>query len=227
MRIEEFDFTINLLQALLWQYNSSPNIQSLISKKQDWYAFNQSEFWASWHGDVFDLITADTFGLIIWSIILNIPNYINTGIVPNTLVFGFNEDPEINDYENFELGNFSNLGSTIVLSVEEQRLLLRLRYYQLVSRGAIPEINTFLTELFMTSGTVYSGNAWVLDNFDMTITYVFDFYMPTIMRTVLRQLDLLPRPAGVGINYILVLGNVFGFGEFNQNFQNGNFYRPF
>ena len=225
MRIQEFNYTLDILQAILWQYNEATNMQTLLQEKQDWYDENQSQFWEDWYNNVFNLITANTFGLSIWSIILNVPNYLNSGIIPNELVFGFNGgDPPDNDYENFERGTFSNVGDVIVLTEEQQRLVLRLRFYQLVSRGAIPEINTFLSELFQTSGTVFSGNAWVLDGFDMTITYVFNFYLPKIMRSIINQLDLMPRPAWVGVKHIIALGNTFGFEEFYQNFENGNFY---
>lgn len=223
MRIQEFDFSVNLLQAILWQYNKASKIQQLITLKQSWYDIEQSEFWQNWYRDVFNLITANDFGLSVWSIILNIPLFINTDPQNSGPIFGFNEDPSINNYVNFNNGNFSSLGTVTILSTEEQRLLLRLRYYQLISRGAIPEINTFLNNLFQTSGVPFSGHAWVLDGFDMTMTYVFDFYLPKIMRTVLQELDLLPRPAGVGLKYIILTGTVFGFGLNNQNFENGNF----
>lgn len=228
MKIQEIDFSLNLLQALLWQYNTAPNIQSLSDSKQLWYDVYQTSFWAAWYNDVFNLVTAEAFGLAVWSIILDLPLYIQLNPdEPDKPVFGFNEDPQINDYVNFENGNFTNQNSSITLTIEEQRLILRLRYYQLVSRGAIPDTNQFLSVLFNTSGTVYNGQVWELDGFDMTIVYVFNFLLPYQMRYILNYFDLLPRPAGVKIRYVILTGSIFGFGPYYQNFENGNFVPEF
>ncbi len=69
--IQEFDFSVNLLKAILWQYDGSPNLKGLLDEKDAWYISNQTEFWDNWITDVFDLRTANSFGLGVWSIILN------------------------------------------------------------------------------------------------------------------------------------------------------------
>lgn len=225
MKIQNFDFSVDLLQVLLWQYNEATALQGLLTQKQSWYDLNQMQFWMDWYVNVFDLRTANLFGLSVWSIILNVPLFVNLDPPPpGAPIFGFNEVPSINTYLNFNNSCFSSLDTQIFLTVEEQRLVLRLRYYQLVSRGAIPEINTFLHELFNSNAVPYQGNAWVLDGFDMTMTYVFDFFLPRTMRIIIKALDLLPRPAGVGLKYVVLTDTVFGFGPSNQNFNNGNFY---
>jgi hypothetical protein len=71
--IQQFDFSVNLLQALLWQYNGATNLQGLLEAKYNWYYTNQSQFWNDWIGNVFNLATADDFGLAVWSIILGQP----------------------------------------------------------------------------------------------------------------------------------------------------------
>lgn len=228
MKIQEFDYRVDLLQAILWQYDNSPNIKKLLDEKQFWYDINQTIFWDDWYINVFNLLTANVFGLAVWSFILDLPLFVPIAAEdPSKPIFGFNEvtvfPSYINSYLNFENSNFSSRDSTITLTIEEQRLVLRLRYFQLVSRGAMPEINTFLNYLFKTSGNMFPGTAWCFDNLDMTITYVFDFAVSNNLLTVLKTYDLLPRPAGVGINYIILTGTVWGFGEFNQNFENGDF----
>lgn len=69
---QEFDFSINLLEALIWQYNNAPRLESLLRQKQTWYDVNNRDFWQDWLRDVFDLRTANTFGLRVWSIILGL-----------------------------------------------------------------------------------------------------------------------------------------------------------
>lgn len=238
--IQEFDYSVNLLQAILWQYNDATNLQSLINQKQAWYTENQTQFWTDWYNNVFNLMTANTFGLAIWSIILDVPLYlINEPEDPNKPIFGFNAyNPSYptleNTYTNFGSGNFSSFGEVITLTDDEQRFLLRLKYFKLTSRGAIPEINTFLNYLFATSGGEFTGTAWALDGLDMSMTYVFTQPLPAVINQLLVDLDLLPRPTGVMIKaYIVVTDTIFGFNAYdpsypvleniNQNFSNGNF----
>ena len=247
MMIQEFDYSVNLIQALLWQYDEAVTLISLMQQKQDWYDANQEEFWANWFNNVFNLLTANTFGLCVWSIILNIPLFIDTSQVGPAQqdIFGFNDNsayPTLeNSYENFnsfdpltQVGaNFSNRGSITVLTPEEQRFILRLRYFQLATRGDITDINSFLNYLFSTSPIFTSGQTcYAVDNFDMTMRYVFNFDISQLLLQILKDLDLLPRPSTVGVNYYISTIPVFGFGSIpsennNQNFGNGNFYSNF
>ena len=213
--IQEFDYSVNLLKALIWQYNEATNLQSLLQQKQDWYDTNQTQFWTDWYNNVFNLETANEFGCAVWAIILGIPI---SAIVPPTSpqptwgFGGFNQ--------NFTNGNFSNTGSSVVsLTLEQQRLILQLRYYQLTSNGTVPLINAMLKSLFGSQGVAY-----VLDGLDMTCEYVFTFQPSSEVLFVLEQFDLLPRPAGVGIRLTILGSPIFGFGQYNENFNNGNYY---
>jgi hypothetical protein len=213
MRIQEFDYSVNLLQAILWQYNDALRLQSLLEQKQSWYDINQSEFWSDWYRDVFDLRTANDFGLTVWAIILNIPLTITSGGEVDIERFGFEEFRL-----NFTRGNFAPSSSGIKLTTEQRRLVLRLRYFQLVTRGAVPEINQFLDYVFGDLGNVY-----VLDGLDMTMTYVFTFAPSKNLFFVLKNFDVLPRPAAVGVNFVITTRLVFGFGPYRSNFNRGNF----
>ena len=147
MRIQEINYSVDLLQAILWQYNDAPNINQLMSQKQSWYDINQTQFWDDWYNDVFNLQTATNFGLSVWCIILNIP-YLILDLDNLGPIWGFNEVPLINTNQNFNNGNFANLTNRPILVTEDQRILLQLRYYQLTSRGARPRTNEFLNTLF-------------------------------------------------------------------------------
>ena len=240
MRIQEFDYSVNLLQSILWQYADATNLQSLINQKQIWYTCNQTQFWTNWYNNVFNLLTADSFGISVWSYILNVPLYINREPEPaDKPIFGFNAIvgswPTLNNtYLNFGNSNFSTKGQIISLTLEEQRFLLRLRYFQLTTRADITDINSFLNYLLSTSALGGVGSIYALDGLNMTMTYVFtspDF--PQNLLTVMQDLDILPRPAGVGIKYIINYAKQFGFNAIvgswpslentNTNFGNGNF----
>lgn len=144
-----------LTQAVLWQYNNAFAVNSLIDSKLFWYVDNDESFWINWINNVFNLITANDFGLVVWSIILDVPLFLNNAQPEDeTDIFGFNSyvpsfvPPNLeNTYSNFgtsdSLGaNFSGSGSSTALTTEQQRFILRLKYLKLVSRGSIPQTNS-------------------------------------------------------------------------------------
>lgn len=211
MNIQTFDFSVDLLKVILWHYNDAEKLQALLQQKQDWYTTNQTEFWQNWYKDVFDLRTANDFGLSVWAIILEMPIVAQSGPSENdSPAFGFEEY-----YQNFENGNFfATSSSSISLTTQQKRMILQLRYFQLVSNGTVPEINQFLHTLF--------GDAFVLDTYDMNYAiYVFNDDVSSEIKFIIENFDLLPRPAGVGTAIIYRREDLFGFEENYQNFENG------
>lgn len=211
--IQSFDFSVDLLKALLWQYNEATNLQSLLEDKATWYHVNQTEFWQAWIADVFDLRTANDFGLSVWSIILNIPLFVNTNDDVGPF-FGFDSQTDIN----FDNGIFGDQ-STYELPTEIKRIALQLRYFQLTSSGTVPETNRMLKYVFRNF-----GSAWLLDNQDMTQYYFFNFTLPFSLKYLFNNYDILPRPAGVESTYTDVPDAFFGFALGDYNFDNGIFY---
>lgn len=209
--IQKFDFSVDLLKALLWQYDRAPALQEILHAKNAWYETYQTEFWQDWYSDVFNLDTANEFGLYVWGIILGIPLSVGQPGTGDRPVWGFGTYNEP-----FGRGGFGRASSGIAgLTVEQKRLVLKLRYYQLVGDGSIPFANYVLLKVF--------GRGYALDGLNMTMTYVFPQELESSVRLVLEEFDLLPRPAGVKINILVNLGVVWGFGPYVQNFNNGPF----
>lgn len=220
MDIQHFDFNVNLLQTILWEYNDAESLISLIKSKQQWYEVNQTEFWNDWYVNVFNVLTANDFGLAVWSMILGLPLFIDpTPDEDGKPIFGF---PLLtNSFFNFNQAAFSSKNSSIiVLPTEDKRLIIRLRYFQLTNRCDVLDTNQFLKTVFNDAGY---GDVYVLDTLKMEIRYVFTFTPPANLLTVIKTYDLLPRGAGVGIKYIDATRNTFGFGPFYKNFNNGTF----
>lgn len=229
-RVQSFNPQLNVLRALLWAHNDAENLQALLQAKQDWYTENFVEFFDDWVREVFDLRTANDFGLSVWAVILDLPLFGESGVSPDDYpAFGFDtgEDPvtspimgfadEDNDPPTFG-GNFAiDAQGGFGISTEDKRLLLRLRYFQLITRGAIPEINRFLLHLFGPN------EIYALDGLDMTMTYVIAGPRAASVLTLLQLFDILPRPAGVELNYVNQSVDAFGFDEYNLNFDNGSF----
>jgi hypothetical protein len=211
--IQQFDFSVNLLKALLWQYNDAVNLQALLQAKADWYFINQSDFWYNWIADVFNLSTANQFGLYVWGIILGLPLYVNNPYDPDEPTFGFDGSGGMN-FDNGILGQQN--GSSQLLPMNTQRIALQMRYFQLTSSGTVPETNRMLKLVFGNFGTAY-----LIDNHDMTQTYIFNFPLTWDLIYLFTNFDILPRPAGVASNFEDATLEYFGFNSFNYNFDNG------
>jgi len=212
-KIQDFTFSANLLESLLWQYNEAETLQSILQQKQDWYDLNFSQFWDDWYNDVFNLQTANNFGLSVWAKILDVSFALPPQPTRDNNVFGFGEFNS-----NFFNSNFSPTGGDDnSLSTEQKRLVLQLTYLKYTSRGTVPDINKILTSYF-------GFKAYILDNFNMTGNYViFKQQVNEQDLEIIKDYDLIPRPSGVGIEYRTVTGNEFGFDPYGMNFYNGFF----
>lgn len=216
-QVQALDTSVDLLQALLWQHDSAEKLVRLARLKAQWYEKNQSEFWSNWVRDVFNIDTANQFGLAVWGRILDVPMQVTSAPDVGKAAFGFGTA-----HRNFNRGNFANKNSnTVGLTVEQQRLIIRLRYFKLTARGTVPETNRFLKRLFEDEG---QGRVYVTDPYDMTyVTYFFEQAPNSQIQYILDHYDLLPRPATLGIKYQIQPRPSFGFGVSHLNFGNGNF----
>ncbi len=212
--IQLFDFYVDLLSALIWQYNNATTLQSIIQSKQDWYDANQKQFWLDFITNIFDLSTANEFGLSVWSIILDLPLFQNTPYNPDLPTFGFGG---ANGAVNFDNGILQDSnGSTNALPLNTKRIALQLRYFQLTSSGTVPEANRMLKFIF---GTNY-GEAYLRDFHDMTQQYIFNFPVSWDIAYIFNNFDILPRPAGVASSWIDgTLTTYFGFGPYGNQFD--------
>ena len=191
-----YECSINLERALDWQRSRAPILRSLIQKKQAWYEANHCDFWNNWVVDVFNLETANEFGLSVWSIILDEQLFGTTKkSPPDYPTWGFNDD----DDENFFDGSFgANADTGYNFSLEQKRIILRLKAYIISMSGNVPEINRALANIFG------AGRIACFDNFDMSLTYfVYSDELDGFMRE-LQARDKLPRPAGVSVSVTIV-----------------------
>ncbi len=212
--VRTFDFGINVSRALLWQYSGAERLQALVANEQAWVDAHHAGFWSGWVRDVFDLRTANGFGLTIWAYILDLPLLVITPGSGDRDVFGFEAFGQNFDQPTSQFG--ADVSGGFGLTLEQRRLVLRLRYFQLTTRATVPEINRFLRELF-------GPGVYVADDLDMTMRYVFTYAPNPDVVFVLEQFDLLPRPAGVEATILINPANVFGFGPAFLNFDQAGF----
>lgn len=198
----------DLTKALLWRHNDAVNLQALIANKQAFYDKHATEFFDDWKRDVFNLDTANDFGLTVWGIILGFPVSVNTAEpAPVNGSFGFGEFRKNFGHQ------FAPSDETLSLTTDIARIVLKLRFYGLVTRATIPECTAIVREVFKDYGDCYC-----LDGLNMTIRYVFNFNLPSGVRQILNDFDLLPRQNSVEAIYIDSPNSRFGFGGLRKNF---------
>jgi len=211
--IQQFDFSVDLLRSILWQYEGSARSVQLARNDQSWLDAHHRSFWLAWHRDVFDLGTANEFGLTVWARILNVSLEISEARRVDC-VFGFGAN-----HSNFENGSFGRgQDEEVRLDIESARKLLKLRWFQLTMRPTAPNINRALE---MTFGP---DSAYVADRYDMSlVTFFFRDPPDYRLRRLLERTDILPRPSTVKVGWAVQAKPSWGFGAHHLNYERGNF----
>ena len=191
--IQTTDYSSTIIKSLLWRHNSAEALTAIIIDEQDFYDTNVKDFLNQWYDDVFNIDTANLFGLVVWSIILRLPISIAQNPVVETC-FGFGPDDDNFDQEPFCPENADN-----VLTPADARLAVKLRYRQLTTNASVENVNRILEDVFSSEGIAY-----VIDNGDMTAEYVFEFSVSADLVAVITKNDLLPRPVGVGVTLTII-----------------------
>lgn len=88
MKIGKADFSIwGEEDVLIWQYCNAPNLAQIIENEFAFYKKNVNDFFNDWYNDVFNLLTANTFGLNVWANILGVKRpsvqAVNAGVDKN------------------------------------------------------------------------------------------------------------------------------------------------
>lgn len=119
MNIQEIDCHVDLMKALLWQYDNATALKRIILGEHEFIRRVNCEFWDDYYRDVFNLSTANNFGLAIWSRILDIPIQAEAEPQPDKIAFGFGPFRR-----NFNNGNFGVTESSIIgLTPEQKRVI--------------------------------------------------------------------------------------------------------
>jgi len=180
------DLSVDLTKALLWQYDNAPKLQAIVDQKNAWYQTAQVTFWENWITNVFDIRTADSFGLDLWGIIVGIGRGLN---VPEG---GYNFSPF-----NTAPCNFGGFNPNYQLDDAMFRKLILAKTLTNVSRNTIPNLNAIIVGLFGDRGTVYYS-----DNGNMSISFHFNFQLRPYELAILTQSTALNKPAAVSLNYV-------------------------
>lgn len=187
MKNYDLDFSIDILQSVLWQYDKAERLKSLINDKQKFYDDATTEFWEDWYRDVFNVDTANYFGLIIWAIILGCNEYINLTYKLGVKTFGFGES-----HRNFYQANFSLSSYILTLSKEQLRKVIKAQMYMFNSNGSLYDINKLLVHIF-PENKPYARYSTETN----TLTFHFDVPLSEEYLNIVLFSNMLYAPVGV------------------------------
>ena len=219
MQRYELNDNIDLRQSILWQYDDAKKLQGLIEAEACFFDKEVRGFWRNWYRDVFNLETANAFGLMVWAVILGVSREIRLNTETPAEVFGFGPEADSADNanQNYGHGNFVRTENVLQVKTEQLRMLLKIRAMQLFSNGSLYDVNRMLKKVF-------GPKAYAVDNFDMTITYVIAYELTLDELFIVKESNALKPPAAVDYRLVFIRANNWGFAPYRKNFDNSNFY---
>lgn len=176
-------FKIDLQKCILWQYDKASKLKALIIQKENWYSKWVTDFIKNFFWNIFNIDTANDFGLTIWGKLLG---------VDRQVVF---------------IG-----GTTHYLTTEQYRFILKGQMLKLNMKNvSVPEINKYLRVIFNLEDNS-EASVRDNHDMTMTYMITKDMgIIQEEITQLLNYYDFLPRPAGVGIYVVLSYNGYFGF----------------
>ena len=213
-------------ETLLAQYANSPTITALVQSFNDW--IDPAVDLDALYRDIWDIETANEHGLDIWGRIVGIDRYLELDDSPAYTGFAEaqTEATRFTGPQPFGGGgtlfNGMPVSKTHRLASDAYRSVILWKAMANISDATIPSINRLLRFMFKGRGRAYAH-----DTGDMTLRYVFEFFLTPVEKAVLQQGKVVIKPAGVNIQIIEpVKEEFFGFaGTGLQPFGSGVLFR--
>ena len=205
---------MNYSELLIWQYKLPKAIAEIDMKSQFWVDFMEDclKFIDMWNIDTAEKYSLDVLGRIFGvsraSVSLTEKEYLTYYEKTGGLGWG--------------LGRWYRSGEalreTILLTDQEFRFLIKARIWKLYQNPSLDYLTDALQDL--------TGNdAYIVDNGDMTmkVYYGSTVALDSFIEFAVQNLDILPRPVGIGYTYEQVGSRFFGFNgeEFDNNYGFG------
>lgn len=188
---------------------------------------------------VWNVDTAVGFGLNIWGRIVGVPRVVP---IPGTAgSFGFANSDVPPDWENFGSVGKPGTGGPFFagqqvtggfsLNDDSYRTLILTKALANIVATSAPSLNQLIRNLFPGRGRVYTVDKGQSNRSagGMQMTYVFEFSLTTIEYAILAFSGVVPHPAGVGFNILVIPAGTFGFreqGPLVEPYNFGTFYLP-
>lgn len=198
------------------QYANSPIIIKLIEGIND--MIDPTADLNNFYKMVMDLSTATGYGLDVWGRIVGIGRNVSVDL-SGTKYFGFNEAKKFTPFNTAPFNGDGTSFASFPLTDTMYRQIIIVKAYKNIIYATAPNINKFLSTIFSGSRAYYKITGV------MSAKYIFEFTLTKFQRIIIFNLDLLPVPCGVSVEYeIDAVSETFGFRGSNlQTFNNGSF----
>jgi len=185
--------TFGYLDTVISQYANSPIILQLIENFYDYV--DQTANMDAFYNLIWNVDTAQGIGLDIWGRIVGVNRVLKVADIP---FFGFT-GPVTDSGDSFNVDPFFSgtiLTSNYALTDDAFRQLIYAKALTNISDGSTKSINQILINLFGDS-----GNAYVVDNNNMSLVYWFTFTPTPVQQAIIQQSGALPKPTGVAVTF--------------------------
>lgn len=216
----------NYKDTLLSQYANSPTITALIDAFNQW--IDPGADIDAFYSIVWNVETAQGFGLDIWGKIVNVSRELQISNAPAYLGFGeaFTTPTAATGAQPFgqaPMYNGTLATTTYTLGDDAYRKLIMVKSLANITDCTSPSLNALLRYLFAGEGRCY-----VVDTGGMRSRYVFEFQLSAVELAIMLSSGAVPRSAGVLVSVMQVdPSSTFGFAEAGlQPFGSGTFFSP-
>lgn len=212
-------------KVFIWQYSNAERLNKILQAEIDFWNTEVSSFVSDWQRDVFNLKTANSFGLEVWGKILNTRRPL---VSPQNYMIdndGHLRFYNVNDESwhqiwlsglpyptfNVQIDPDNPRFDGVLLNDEAYRRCLLAKIFLLYSNASIHDINRYLQYMFPNKPV------FIQDNFNMTMSIVFGFIPTDIELSIITFEGFSPRPAGVMMDYGVQIfnKNIFSFEGMN------------
>lgn len=190
---------IDFERTVLSQFASAKTLVSYLESLN--FAVDPRNDIEYFYHDFWNIRTAVGIGLDFWGKVVGVGRKLKISV--RSEAFGFQESSgSIKDYfpRPFNDAPFYSGQVTseyIILVDDAYRQLIMVKALANISINTIPNYNILLRLLFSDRGL-----AWAEDGLDMTMTLHFDFKLSDFEISMIRDENVLSRPAGVKVNII-------------------------
>lgn len=197
---------INVEETIISQYGNSATITQLV-RNMDQYIDPRADF-DTFFNFVWNVETAQGFGLDIWGRIVNISRELQ--IPPDATYFGFSDAlPGSYPFEEQPFWDgVAGATNTYRLADDAYRQLILTKALANIASSNAPSLNQLLQNMFADRGRCY-----VNDMGGMQFRHTFEFDLTSQEYAIVTQSGVLPRPSGVNAILFQSALPLFGFSE--------------
>ena len=184
--------------TVISQYANSPTLLRLITNMSQY--IDPTANLAAFYSYVWDVSTAQGFGLDIWGKIVGVSRLLQIPTVGAHVGYQNASGPTWDEQPFNALGTFfrgANATYAYLLPDDAYRVLILTKAFSNIVRTTAPAMNRLLQQLFPGRGVCY-----VVDNNDMSFVFHFDFTLTPIELAILQNSGAVPRPAGVSFTIV-------------------------